>query len=312
MKHFLLYSGSSGVNNKLSAHRLPFDPETGIAGFEYAMNVLIDQTGEVVTRKGSSPVVLGSFHSCYPYKDGFLVIRDDTESSSLLLARVTETGSVVLHGIRSGLSHGAKMSYCMVTDRVYYMNDYNFGVTDGETSEPWPVSVFLRDTEAEIINTFAGKHLDILSGRFLISKNDEVFFTEPNQWGLIREATGRSRFESRVLMIASVQSGAFVSDENGIYFMSGADPNKWQARKVLDYPAVEYAVNPKLINPSFFGLKTTQLSVLFGTVNGPVIGLPDGSCYNLIDKNVTMPNDCGLTSGSIMVVDETLIIQSGE
>jgi len=308
-----IYSGASGLNNKVAAHRLPFDAKSGVAGLEAAYNVVIDKTGEVVTRRGTKQVVAGSFHSFCPFRESFFVVQDHPESnySALYRGLVDADGAVTLHGIRDGLSFGANMSYCEVAGEVYYMNGSNLGKTDGETSSPWPVSVPMRETEAEMVATFAGIHLDILAGNFIFAKDNEVHFTEYGLWGLVRSATARRRFESRVLMVCAVQSGAYVSDEHGVWFLQGNDPYKWQARKVLNYPAKEFCRVPGLIDPSSVGLETNQLSVMFGTVRGPVVGLPDGTAVNLIDKAVTMPTSCGGSQGGMMVVD-SLIIQSNE
>jgi len=314
MANVRIYSGSSGINNKLVAHRLPFDAKSGVAGLEAAYNVVIDKTGEVVTRRGTQQALDGAFHSLWPFLDSFFVVKDRPEENDSAIYRglVDAEGAVTLHGIRDGLSMGAKMSYCEVAGKVYYMNGSNLGKTDGEISSPWPVSVPIRDTEAEMIATFAGHHLDMLAGNFVFAKDDEVFFTEYGLWGLIRSATARRRFESRVLMVCAVQSGVYVSDEHGVYFLQGNDPYKWQARKVLNYPAKEFCRVPGLIDPSNVGLETTQLSVMFGTVRGPVVGLPDGTAINLIDKAVTMLASCGGSHGGIMIVDDSLCIMSTE
>ena len=110
-------------------------------------------------------------------------------------------------------------------------------------------------------------------------------------------------------MICAVQTGVYVSDHKSVYFLSGIDPNEWLCKKVLNYPAIEWGREQGLVDPSRLGLESFSLSCLFATVNGPVVGMPDGTAINLIDKVLTMP-DCNVQSGSIIVVDETLIIQS--
>jgi len=110
-------------------------------------------------------------------------------------------------------------------------------------------------------------------------------------------------------MIAAVQTGAFISTTKAVYFVSGTEPKKWEMKKVLEYPALEYGRNQGGINPSHLGFETKQLSVLFATANGPVVGLPDGTAVNLVDKNIHFP-DCGQRTGAIMVVDESMVIQT--
>jgi len=309
-----IYTGSSGINNKVPAHRLPFDAKTGVAGLEAAYNILIDRTGEVVTRRGTKQEQAGSFHSLYPFRDSFLVLQNHEPEgySALYRGLIDVDGAVILHGIRDGLSLGSRMSFCEVDGLVYYMNGKQLGKTDGETSAPWPTSIPIKKTLEEVVPTFAGRHLDIIAGNFIFAKGNEVFWTEYNLWGLINVKSGRARFESKVLMVCAVQSGVYISDEYGIYFAQGQDPYKWKFRKVLNYPTVEFCREPGLIDPTNFGFETSQPSVLFGTARGPVIGFPDGTAVNLIDKAVTMPMDCGGSRSGMMVVDDSLIIQSNE
>lgn len=308
-----IYTGSSGLSNKVAPHRLPFDDETGVAGLEAAYNVVIDKTGQVVTRRGMINGQSGSFHSLYPFNDNsFLCVKEGNGESLLMRAFVDHDLVITLEGIRSGLSPSAKMTFCEVAGRYYYMNGAQLGSTDGETSLDWPHSVYPRETEAVHVPTFAGNHLDMISGTFVYAKNDELFWTEDKHWGIVRLGAANRRFKSRILLNACVQTGTYVSDEQGVYFIKGVDLYQCQVRKILNYPAVEFCRMPGLIDPSEFGLETNQLSVMFGTVRGPVIGLPDGTAVNLIDKAVNMPTDCGGSQCGMMVVDESMIIMSNE
>ena len=71
-------------------------------------------------------------------------------------------------------------------------------------------------------------------------------------------------------------------------------------------------MNNELVSPADFGIESLGLSCLFATAEGPVIGLQDGQALNLINDNVTLPTGCGVSSGAIMVVDTTTVLQSGE
>lgn len=307
-----IYSGGIGINNKVVPHRLPFDQKTGVAAFESATDVLIDKTGEVVSLRGTSKVQDGSFHSFFRASNGFYVVKNRDSDSALYKAIPDATGELTLSGIRSGLTNNAKISFVELNGEYLYCNGYQNGILSQDVSSPWPVNVWKGpETSKPMLPTPVGSHIDLLSGRILVSVDNELIFTEYGRPGLIDGVDNNRLFESKILMICAVETGVYVSDEKAIFFLQGNNPHKWKMRKVLDYPAIEWGVNQDLVNPSKFGFDAHGLSGLFATVKGPVIGLQDGTAINLIDDNVKLPDNCGNQVGSIMITDETLIIQSG-
>jgi len=303
-----LYKGSVGINNKTAPHRLQFG-DNGVSALEEATDVLVDHTGEIVTVRADTLVESGEYHSTFKTVDGFYVAKGE----SLYKATVDSDGALEISGIWSGMVDGARFSYASLDGQVFYTNGYQHGILDGMDRLAWPNSEWTgADDNREFIETPVGRHIGLLSGRFLVSVGSELFVTEYGLPGIVDGVKGRRRFEGDIIMICPVQSGAYVSTPDAVYFLQGTNPDEWSVRKVLDYPAIEYGTNDTLVDPTKFGLETNALSALFATVNGPVIGLPDGTPLNLIDKNIKMPDDCRTQTGSIIVLDDSMIIQSGE
>ena len=303
-----LLSQAIGINNKIVPHRLPFT-EAGVSALESAKDVLIDATGEIITRRGSKLLVSGVYHSGYTIDDtSFYCIQDRSTDSALLKVVLNADNSIDEIGIRSSLTKGAKCYFTKLGSDIYYANGYERGVLDDSAlSSNWPDNSWTGpETTSQMIYMPVGICLDILAGRMLVAVGPELFFSEYGLLNLTDELKNRVRFESSITMVCSVQTGVYVSDETSLYFLEGLNPNTWTLLKVLDYPA--YGKNQDLVDPSFHGLKSTRLSGLFATAQGQVIGLPDGSVYNLINKNVALPANCG--NGAILVVDETTILQS--
>ena len=302
---------TTGINNKVDPARIPYDPETGVTGLENCTDMLIDIAGGMSTRRGSDLVESGDFHSGYFLADGsFYAVKNRTTDSALYKVDPQPDGTVSVTGIRSGLTIGALMSYRLVDGKIYYMNGYERGVLSGDASDLWPTSIWPdEDTADNFVDAPIGSHVDMLSGRFLIAVGKELQYTEAGFYGLMDGAINYRVFESEIILIVAVDTGVYVSDEKAVYFLDGRNPEEWILLKVLDYPAIPYCRNQELVDPSQYGLESTRPSALFGTVNGLVIGLPDGTPFNLIDKKVVMTS--GYSHGSIMVVDETTIIQSG-
>lgn len=310
MRKITLYRSCSGINNKVDAARLPFDPETGVTDLETGVDVLIDKTGGLVTRRGTLLALSGSYHSAFPVDaHRFLAVKDRATDSAIYLMTPQAGGSLVEDGVVSGLAKGAPVEFRKVAGRVYYMNGFQHGYIEDGSAYDWPVNQWPRDTTAQFIPTPAGEHFDIISSVFVIIKGKEIVYTEPGLWGLVDNTRNYRRLESSGLMVASVDTGLYVSDSEAIYFLSGRNPAEWVPKRVLSYPAKPHCKHHCLVDPSQFGFQTSEPSALFGTVRGPVIGLPDGQAFNLIDKKVAVA-DTG-NRGSIMVVDETTVLMSG-
>jgi len=305
MKEYTVFNGSIGLNNKITPHRLPYTDD-GVSALEHAMNVYIDETGELVSAKGRRKVKDGVFHSTFETVDGFYVVQDLEASSSLFRAVPDAAGDLTLIGIRSAMTKGRRVYYHELDGRVYYSNGIDNGFLTLDDSYPWPTSEWVGQDEDNSKVTFpVGKNLDMLSGRFLCSIGKELFFTEVNLVGLYDEVAGRRAFESDITMICAVSTGVFVSDENSVYFLRGTNPKEWIMERVLNYPA--YRKYQHLVDPSKFGFQSLTMAGLFATEKGAVIGMADGTAQNLIDDNVITP-ECN--DGCINVVGDSMILQS--
>ncbi len=307
MSTHLLYKQCAGINNKLDSTRLRVGD---VCDLETGDDVLIDKTGGIVSARGNSLLNAGAYHSGFDIGDGtFLAALDYSIGSALYKCIPKADGSLDINGLRSGMTKGARISYCWVDDKIYYMNGFEKGIVDEDVSTDWTVSEWPRETEDVYLPTPTGKFLDMISGCFVIASGNEIIWTESGIWGIVNENTSWERLESDITMIYALETGVYISDTRSVYWCAGLNPREWNFKKVLNYPAVPYKRASKTVDSSFFGFQTLAPSALFGTINGPVIGLPDGSVFNLVDKKVTMPRN--YSSGGLMVVDETMIILSG-
>jgi hypothetical protein len=307
MKAEFLIGQCAGISNKVDSVRLRVGD---VCDLTTGTDILIDKRGGIVSARGNSLLNAGDYHSGFDIGDGTFLAALDYSTGSALYKCIPKTdGSLDINGLRSGMTKGARISYCWVDNDIYYMNGFEKGIVSGDASKAWTVSEWPRETEEVYLPTPTGKFLDILSGCFIIASGNEIIWTESSIWGIVNENTAWERLESDVIMIYAVETGVYISDLKSVYWCAGLNPREWIFKKVLNYPAVPYKRYSKTIDPSHFGFQTSAPSALFGTVNGPVIGLPDGSAFNLVDKRVTMPKN--YSKGGLMVVDETMIILSG-
>jgi hypothetical protein len=301
-----IFTSTIGINNLVDSTRIEFDGK-GLIGLEVASNVYVDDNGLLKTVPDSSVEISGAFHSLYPVDSGFYVVNDRT-SDSVIYYVTLSSGQFTFQNVVTGLSKGVKVSFAKLGDRVYYTNGTNRGYIVNTTRYAWPYNIWTgREDLSQMVTPPVGTHIDVLSGRILLSYGDELIFTEPYLVGLYNSIRGWRRFESDLLMVRTVENGTYVSDETATYFLAGNNPNEWILRKVLSYPAIEYGSNPLLINPRNFGLETEQNSLLFNTTKGLCIGLPDGNVINLTEQRYTPSVDCA----TLTVFEESLAFMSG-
>jgi len=306
-----VFSGSIGLNNKIVPHRLPFSLESGVGAFEEAVNVIIDKTGEPVTRRGYSLLEAGSFHSLWPCSHtSFYVAKDRDSDTAIYLANISSnSGQVSLKGVVSGLTKRLKISYFKLQDTIFYSNGNQSGRLNGTQASPWPVNEFTNDTTADMLPFIKGKHIGLFAGRALASKGPRLIFSEYNLLGLYDSVRNIREFESDITMIYPVQTGVFISTTNSIYFLSGKNPTKWIVEQVSTFPALEYCRYHELVKPGDLSSDSINLAALFGTTKGPALGLSNGTVQTQIDKNINLELTC-YSPSDIILHGDTLILQT--
>lgn len=305
-----VFSGSIGLNNRITPHRLPYSSETGVCAFEEATNVIIDQTGEPVTRRGYSLLEAGLFHSMMPVDNYFYVAKDRTADTAIYLANISSnSGQINLLGAVSGLTKGLKLSYFRLRNTVYYSNGVQSGRLENSSALPWPESIFTHETTADMVPFIQGKHISLFAGRALASKGPRLIYSEYNLLGIYDTVRNIREFESDIILICPVQTGVFISTTKAIYFLSGKNPAKWTVDQVTTFPAIEWCKQYELVKPGDLKSDSISLAALFGTVKGPALGLANGTVQTQIDANVKLDLDCH-TPGAIVLHGDTLILQS--
>jgi hypothetical protein len=327
-----LYTGSTGINNKLRPERLPFDPKTGVTGLQTAENVVIDPSGAITSVRAPLLAEDGIYTSLvedvHGYGYGFVLKhRQETNDAAILRVDVDDSGEPIFTGVRSGLDFGKKMSWVWVptkgSHRVFYTNGSQFGWIDGYQSLAWPEDLYqTEETSIEFVQLddffkqYPPEHLGFNWGSIFFSYkgNDGsqcLGYSEyGGNYGLFQPKRNFIQFPDRITMFAPAPDGHYVGTESGIYFLSGPDHDNMIQQLVYQHPPVEYGTCRRPVDASFLGFESSVPVYVTPTTKGPVALLPSGQVYNLIDKSVNMPQQC--KSGSIGIFDESLIIQTHE
>lgn len=282
-KAFPLFRRTSGLNNAVDPARLQHDPETGVIELQAAVNVDIDDSGMPSSRKGFEvAAVKEGAHSLW--SDGWRAFFVAGQSMYQLNHDMT------FRGIRSGLTPLAPVSYVSFDGRVFYANGFENGVNYEDASFAWvgeeyvgPESIFHVDNRPPV-----GHLLAAMSGRILIAQGNTMWFTMPFAPYHYRPSMDFALFERRINMIHVIPDGVWVSDEAGIYWLQGHDPEKWALAKRADYPAI-MGTSVEVDMGKIGEGELPGRCVVFTTPRGICLGGSEGFFRNLTERKLVLP-----------------------
>lgn len=244
MKPVTIFTGASGINVTVDPARLRVDADTGISPLAEAANLSIDDSARAVSRPGYTRIATGSYHSVFSKRDGFesYVVVDRASDSAIMRINTDRT----LTGIRDGLDKGALVSFCRDGSKTWYSNGQQNGYIEDGISRPWPdQSTHIgQDTSRKFLPAPAGKPLAVAFGRMWIGKGDAVFYSEPFMYGKFDVARSYFQLKGNIRMICPVMgerasaSGLWISDDQGIWFVSGPDPSSMEPIQKTPFPVL--------------------------------------------------------------------------
>jgi len=282
MKPITIFTGSTGLNIVEDPVRLP-QQKDGKVDMQAAVNVSVDQSARVNSRKGVSTLQTGNFHSLFCDGGDCFVVKDTA------LYQVAGDGS--LKGIRSGLTAGARMDFTQVGDRTYYMNGYEMGIIKDGISSVWSKGTYTGVKTTEYFSgPFPGHHLTQFFSRMCFSWGEVLLWSEQLDFGLYNEAKSFVQFQTKILMLKPVATGMFLSTEKNTYFLEGTNPSDWKLRHILNYPAIEWSDAIDYVALSDMGMDGTGMAALWASREGVILGLPSGEIMNLNKDKIIYPS----------------------
>lgn len=292
-KPILIFRDSNGINTKLDPTRLRFDAESGIVELAAAVNVVIDDSGRIIRRDGTTATARTeawkNLFGCGAYALG-------TKGDALCILKADMSYTAIRN-----ITEGARMSYARTSDGkqdvIFYCNDHEQGLVKNKISYSWPLIMPIgAKTVKELYSAPRGHLLSIYNSRMFIAVNNILYYSEPNTYHAYRLAANYFGFPSRLRMIQAVDEGLWVSDSESIYFLGGeiAPSRQEMPRQIkkADYPAREgSAVKVPASQIGIEGL--TGIVPVFTTDEGICIGAGNGRLINITEKKLPLPS--GLT-----------------
>lgn len=290
MKPITIFTGSTGLNIVADPVRLP-QTENGLCDLQAAVNITIDRTGRPKSRVNTKNIQTGSYHSLFCDHGDCFVIQGDT------LYQVATDYSLSI--IKTGL-FSAPMAYAQVGERTYYTNNYDKGIIHLGKATAWEKETYIGPyTHRQFDGPFPGHHLEIFFSLLLISVDNVLWWSEPANFGLFNRAESFIQFNTKILMMKSVNTGLFISTEKNTYFLSGLDPTKWILHHIVNYPAIEWTCAIDYISASDMGFEQSGKCALWASKEGAIMGTPNGEIINLNKNKIIYPENARTGFGGL-------------
>lgn len=278
--------------------------------------MLIGRAGELYSRLGSRQLFAdGSCHSPIDTPSGLLFACDKNDGlgTAIMQGSLDATGSLTISEIARIQYPDNWLSWFKLAGDYWFSTEQERGIITADhqlTSWPNSTEMMAGNNTMKYARLPFGRHIERHGKSVISATGRAVFFSEPGQETLMRELENLWPAEGSVKMLASVQEGLYVSDDRSIWFLSGLDCRKWISRKILNCPAIEYCKIYGLVDSIALGFDSPALGTVFMTTQGPVFGFPDGTVMNLTSQQFAFPKNCGQTKGSMILVNESMLIIS--
>lgn len=265
----------SGINNVDSAERLfPVSIDHRyVYPLREANNVEIDNTFKISSRSGYTSVQTGSdIHSMWSdnstwlYVDGGTLYEMDVRYSATAL--------------RSELTVGARMSYAVFNDRIYFTNGYEIGYVkaNAANSLPAPDRAFKEPLPA-------GQLIEYFMGCLYVAKDDTLYISDPlcDYYDIRR---GYRRFANKITLLRGVDDGIYVSD-NKVWFMPGKGNEDFERKEAYPHKAIIYT--DVMLPGSYISEQISGNVAMWTGENGICLGDNSGGVLNLTEERYTFP-----------------------
>ena len=277
----VMLQGFKGLKNTVTAERL------GGEDLARAINVDLDDAGQIRRRRGYRQVASGNFHSLWTANDGTVY---GVKNEALGIIRPDYSFETLKPQVGD-----ARIAYVQVGDDVFFSSEDVSGiVTAGQVSD-WGAQVSPGEWHSPVVNPtstlpdIAGKllgkppmatALTYYNGRIYMAHGRTLWATELYLYRYVDKTRTYLQFESDITVLGTVTDGMYVGTKERVYFLSGPF-DSIQRIQVLDSGALPGS----LLNVSADVIKTnpsaTRNSVVFMTSDDIYVGQDNGMVYGM-------------------------------
>jgi len=262
---FKTFRGFKGINNVEDSLRLA---DTDLAE---AVNVDIDDTGMVTTKKGKTLILAGDYRWIWSNGIICLGIRGDDLVS---IAPGFTSYTTLMTGVGK-----FRMEYTQAKNRVYFTNSVIIGYVENAQAHLLPAP-----TEAFMVPMPPGDFIRYAFGRLWVALGPRLYPSDPLSLNEMDARLAPKQFGGSISMLEFVKNGMYAATDDATYFISGTNPDEMieDARKLL----APYGAIPRLssqVAGEFIveGKNIKGTVVFWGSDHGICMGTDDGEFINL-------------------------------
>lgn len=293
----------TGLKNTVSRERLGPDE------LVQAVNVDIDDAGQIARRRGFTQVATGNFHSPFNLQDGRVLVVANGELSVLHPDYSTQSITTIAG---SDPSEGeAPLAYAQVAEHVYFSGNGGTGRVDLDTltaeawgtDEPFWLSPVVDPTGSLppvagrwIVGPPQATALGYYNGRIYMAVGSVLWATDLFTYDWCDRDKGYKQFEAPITMVGVVADGVYVGTEEGLWFLDGPNWDQMKRRRVMDsgvIPGSMVQIPGELGNapqvPLTFATPL-ESALMFMTTNGVCLAADAGKTTNLTENKFFFPD----------------------
>jgi hypothetical protein len=232
-------------------------------------------------------------------RDGYTKVYNGTNCHSLYKGVFVAGGTLRLVSDKSGILGGVgndPLSYVEINDLIYFSNNNLHGklnsgfqyvtwrdrVTSGNSEHN---STRLTLEEQHLTQLPLGNKLMEFKGRLYVVNDKIIYFSEPLNYDLTREAQNWLQYEDNVTCLAKVESGIFVSTKYRTYFLEGTDFTNFK-QSIVGEGA--HNGEPIYVHANDLGIDDYDYKLpVWVSVNGFVVGLPNGTIQQVTKDRIS-------------------------
>jgi hypothetical protein len=294
-----------GLKNTVSRERLGPDE------LERAINIDIDDAGQIRRRRGYARKLTGSWHSLRTFTLKVLAVRDGT------LGIVSDGNAFTSLGVFVG---SRPLAYTEVNGEIYFCNNEASGVVrNDDTVDAWGqtsgqglwLSPVIDETPtlgpvagALLGDPMKGSCIEAFKGRIYIADGKTLWATELFRYHLVNRTRGFMQFEHEITLVMGVDDGMYVGTTGGLYFIKGVF-GAFELSIINNdgvIPGSGQFVPAELVHPQARNAPVPSgAAAVFMTSGGILAGFDHGTCFNLTLGTVVFPG--GVTAAALFRQD---------
>lgn len=287
----VVIAGFKGIKNTVTPERLSAED------LERAINIDLDDAGQVRRRRGYTLAAAGSYHSLFTAQGGTIYGVKDND---LGIIRADYAFTVLRGGVGP-----QPVAYVQVGEDIYFSSATTSGVIHSdETVTAWGALVSPGEWHSPVVNptttlpAIAGKvlgapplatSLAYYNGRIYLANGKTLWATELFLYGLVDKTRTYLQFESDITMVGAVSNGLYVGTRTAVWFLSGAF-NEMRRVIALDAGAVPHSM---VTVPTDVATRSnealTRATLMFMSERGVCLCQDGGIISNLTQTKVLMP-----------------------